>query len=309
VNVAVLSGGVGGARFLRGLMGVVEPGNVSIVGNVADDIEVLGLRVSPDLDSILYTLTGRSDEERGWGRSGETWQALESVAELGGESWFRLGDRDIGLHLVRTELLRSGVTLTEATERIARALGLEARLLPATDDPVRTFVETPAGTFSFQTWFVARGHRDEVDALHYAGAPDAAAAPGVVEAIDEADVILIAPSNPYVSIGPILAVGEIRAALERRSVPCVAVSPLIGGRAVKGPADRMLARLAGGTTPTHVASCYEGLIDALVIDELDEASGPVRGVKQTVVTKTLMSDESAARKLAAAAVHASGALA
>ena len=160
MNVAVLSGGVGGARFLRGLVGVVDPGNVSIVGNIADDIEVLGLRVSPDLDSILYTLSGLSDEERGWGRSGETWQALETVAELGGEDWFKLGDRDIGLHLVRTELLRSGVTLTEATARIAHALGLEARLLPASDDPVRTFVETPAGTFPFQTWFVGRGHRD-----------------------------------------------------------------------------------------------------------------------------------------------------
>jgi LPPG:FO 2-phospho-L-lactate transferase len=156
---------------------------------------------------------------------------------------------------------------------------------------------------------VARGHRDEVDALHYAGAPDAVAAPGVVEAIDEADVILIAPSNPYVSIGPILAIAEIRAALERRAVPCVAISPLIGGRAVKGPADRMLARLAGGTTPAHVASCYEGLIDVLVIDELDEPSGPVAGLKQTVITNTLMSDESAARRLAAAAVHSSGTLA
>ena len=309
MNVAVLSGGVGGARFLRGLVGVVDPSTVCIIGNVADDIEVLGLRVSPDLDSILYTLAGLSDEERGWGRAGETWQALDSVAQLGGESWFKLGDRDIGLHLVRTELLRNGVTLTEATKRIANALRLEPRLLPATDDPVRTFVETPAGTFPFQTWFVARGHRDEVDALHYAGAPAAAAAPGVVEAIDGADVIMIAPSNPYVSIGPILAVAEIRAALERRRVPCVAISPLIGGRAVKGPADRMLSRLAGGTTPAHVASCYEGLIDALVIDESDEASGPVPGVKQTVVTKTLMADESAARKLAAAAVHATGALA
>lgn len=309
MNVAVLSGGVGGARFLRGLVGVVDGGNVTIVGNVADDIEVLGLRVSPDLDSILYTLTGLSDEERGWGRAGETWQALETVARLGGESWFKLGDRDIGLHLVRTELLRSGVTLTEATERIARAFGLEARLLPATDDPVRTFLETPDGTFPFQTWFVARGHRDEIDALHYAGAPAAAAAPGVLEALDDADVILIAPSNPYVSIGPILAIAEIRASLERRTVPCVAISPLIGGRAVKGPADRMLTRLAGGTTPAHVASCYEGLIDVLVIDELDEAAGPVPGLKQTVITKTLMSDESAARKLAAAAVHSAGALA
>jgi LPPG:FO 2-phospho-L-lactate transferase len=308
VKVAVLSGGVGGARFLRGVMGVVEPGNVSIIGNIADDIEVLGLRVSPDLDSILYTLTGLSDDERGWGRADETWQALASVAQLGGESWFKLGDRDIGLHLVRTELLRNGMALSDATDRIARVLGLEAQLLPATNDPVRTFLETPAGTFAFQTWFVARGHRDQVDAVHYAGAPTAVPAPGVVEAIDGADVILIAPSNPYVSIGPILAVPGIRRALEQRKVPCIAVSPLIGGRAVKGPADRMLARLAGGTTPAHVASCYEHLIDVLVIDELDEATGPVRGVKHTLVTKTLMADESAARKLAAAAIHSAEAV-
>jgi LPPG:FO 2-phospho-L-lactate transferase len=309
VNVAVLSGGVGGARFLRGLVAVVDPGNVSIIGNVADDIEVLGLRVSPDLDSILYMLAGLSDEERGWGRAGETWQALETVAQLGGEAWFRLGDRDIGLHLVRTELLRSGSSLSEATERIARALGAEPKLLPATNEPVRTFVETPAGTFPFQTWFVARGHRDEVDAVHYTGAPEANAAPGVVEAIDSADVILFAPSNPYVSIGPILAVEEIRAALERRHVPCVAISPLVGGRAVKGPADRMLERLAGGTTPAHVASCYEGLIDVLVVDESDELAAPIAGLQRTVVTKTLMTDEEAARKLAAAAVHAFEALA
>jgi LPPG:FO 2-phospho-L-lactate transferase len=309
VKVAVLSGGVGGARFLRGLVGVVDPGNVSIVGNVADDIEVLGLRVSPDLDSILYTLTGLADEERGWGRAGETWQALEAVSQLGGESWFRLGDRDIGLHLVRTELLRAGATLTEATERLAHAYGLEALLLPATDDPVRTFVETPAGTFPFQTWFVARGHRDEVDAVHYAGAPEASAAAGVVDAIEAADVILLAPSNPYVSIGPILAVEEIRAALERRRVPCIAVSPLVDGRAVKGPADRMLARMAGGTTPAHVASCYAGLIDALVVDESDAPAAPLAGVRRTVVTQTLMTDEPAARRLAAAALHSFEALA
>jgi LPPG:FO 2-phospho-L-lactate transferase len=309
VNVSVLSGGVGGARFLRGLVGVVDPGNVSIVGNIADDLEVLGLRVSPDLDSILYTLTGLADEERGWGRAGESWQALEAVEALGGESWFRLGDRDIGLHLVRTELLRAGVPLSEATERLADALGLEPVLLPATDEPVRTFLETPAGTFPFQTWFVARRHQDEVDAIHYAGAPEARAAPGVLEALADADVILIAPSNPYVSIGPILAVAEIRAALVERTVPCVAVSPLIGGRAVKGPADRMLARLAGGTTPAHVASCYAGLIDVLVVDEADAPATAVPGLRGTVVTQTLMSDASAARRLAAAAVHAAGALA
>ncbi|HVU78484.1 MAG TPA: 2-phospho-L-lactate transferase [Gaiellaceae bacterium] len=300
-RVAVLSGGVGGARFLRGVVSVVNGGNVSIIGNVADDLEVLGLRVSPDLDSVLYTLTGLSDEERGWGRADESWRALETVAELGGESWFRLGDRDIGLHLFRTELLRAGVPLSEATRRIAEALRLEPTLLPATDDPLRTFLETPAGTFPFQTWFVERGHRDEVDAVHYAGAPEAKPAPGVLEALAAADVIVIAPSNPYVSIGPILAVGAIREALERRSAPCVAVSPLVGGRAVKGPADRMLARLAGGTTPAHVAACYDGLIDVLVVDESDEQVELPGGIR-TVVTQTLMTDLDASRRLAEAAL-------
>jgi LPPG:FO 2-phospho-L-lactate transferase len=295
--VVVLSGGVGGARFLRGLVAVVDPGNVSIVGNVADDLEVLGLRVSPDLDSILYTLTGRSDDVRGWGRADESWRALDTVSELGGEDWFRLGDRDLGLHHVRTELLRSGVPLGEVTARLARAFGLDARLLPATDDPVRTFLETPDGTFPFQTWFVARGHRDDVDAVP---------APGVLDALRDADVILIAPSNPYVSIGPILAVAGIRAVLEERSVPCVAVSPLVGGRAVKGPADRMLRRLAGGTTPAHVASCYAGLIDALVIDVADAPAELPDGVRP-VVTHTLMTDLDAARQLAAAALDAAGA--
>ncbi|HVV60084.1 MAG TPA: 2-phospho-L-lactate transferase, partial [Gaiellaceae bacterium] len=306
VRVAVLSGGVGGARFLRGVVGVVDPADVTIVGNVADDLEVLGLHVSPDLDSILYTLAGLSDDERGWGRAGETWNALETVAELGGEAWFRLGDRDLGLHLVRTQLLREGATLSEVTEHLAHAVGLGAALLPATDDPLRTFVETPAGTFPFQTWFVGRGHRDEVDAVHYAGAPDARPAPGVLEALDEADVILVAPSNPYVSIGPILAVEPIRRALADRSAPCVAVSPLIGGRAVKGPADRMLTRLAGGTAPAHVASCYEGLIDVLVVDAADAEAVAAAGVR-TVVTATLMRDADAARRLAAAALDAAGA--
>jgi LPPG:FO 2-phospho-L-lactate transferase len=306
MSVAVLSGGVGGARFLRGVLAAVDASSVSIVGNVADDLEVLGLHVSPDLDSILYTLAGLGDEERGWGRADETWNALDTVAQLGGDAWFRLGDRDLGLHLVRTELLRAGKPLSEATATLARAVGLRAALLPATDDPLRTFVETPAGTFPFQTWFVARRHEDEVDAVHYAGAPEAQPAPGVLEAIDAADVILIAPSNPYVSIGPILAVTAIREALESRRVPCVAISPLVGGRAVKGPADRMLARLAGGTSPAHVVACYPGLIDALVIDEADAPAELPAGVR-CVVTQTLMTDLDAARRLAAVALDAAGA--
>ena len=277
-----------------------------MIGNVGDDLDVLGLHVSPDLDSVLYTLAGLGDEERGWGRAGETWNALDTVRSLGGEAWFNLGDKDIGLHLVRSQLLRDGLPLSAVTARITEAVGLAAVILPSTDDPLRTFVETPAGTFPFQTWFVARGHRDEVDAVHYAGAPEAKAAPGVLEAIHEADVVLLAPSNPYVSIGPILAVPAIRAALERRQVPCVAVSPLIGGRAVKGPADRMLARMAGGTAPANVALCYEGIVDALVIDEADAPAELPVGIR-AVVTQTLMHDLDAARRLAAAAIEAAGA--
>ena len=307
MNVAVLSGGVGGARFLRGLLDVAAPEEVTIVGNVGDDLEVWGLHVSPDLDSILYALTGRADEERGWGRAGETWKALASVAELGGETWFRLGDRDLGLHLARTEALRRGEPLSAVTARIARSLGLQAALLPATDDRLRTWLDTPAGPFPFQEWFVARVHADEVDAVRYEGADTAAAAPGVVAALEAADVIMLAPSNPYVSVGPILAVPDIRAALESRSAPCVAVSPLVGGRAVKGPADRMLARLAGGTTPAHVAACYAGLIDALVLDEAD-AGGVDELDVRPIVTQTLMTDADARRRLAEAALDAAAAL-
>jgi LPPG:FO 2-phospho-L-lactate transferase len=297
VNVCVLSGGVGGAKFVRALVETLGGEHVTAIVNVGDDVEVLGMRVSPDLDSVLYALAGVHDDERGWGRADERWNALETVSALGGEDWFRLGDRDLGLHLVRTQALRAGEPLSSVTERIARALGVTAKLLPATDDALRTVVDTPAGAFEFQEWFVARGHRDEVDAVRYVGT--ASPAPGVLAAVDSADVLLLAPSNPYVSIGPILAVGEIRDALEARRVPCVAVSPLIGGRAVKGPADRMLRRIAGGTAPQQVASCYAGLIDALVIDEAD---APAELDVDVIVTQTLMTDPGSRRRVAEAAL-------
>jgi LPPG:FO 2-phospho-L-lactate transferase len=300
VRVTVLSGGVGGARFVCGLVDAVDPSGVTVIGNVGDDLEVLGLHVSPDLDSILYALAGLNDDERGWGRADETWNALESADELGGEAWFKLGDRDLGLHLVRTEALRRGEPLSAVTARLAERLGIAARILPATDDRVRTQVDTDAGELSFQDWFVRRGHRDEVVGVRFEGAESARPAPGVTESLQEADLIVIAPSNPYVSIGPILAVQEIREAIANRRVPSVAVSPLIGGRAVKGPADRMLSRLAGGTEPVQVTECYLGLVDALVIDEADaDGAGAVEelGVKP-IVTKTLMADAGARRRLA-----------
>jgi LPPG:FO 2-phospho-L-lactate transferase len=306
VKVVVLTGGGGGARFLRGVVEAIDPADVTAIVNVGDDFEFLGLAVSPDLDSVLYRLAGLGDDVRGWGRADETWHALESVRSFGGESWFRLGDRDLGLHLVRTQALRDGQQLSTVTARLAASVGVEATILPATDDALRTWLETPNGSFPFQEWFVARAHRDSVDRVRFEGAADARPAPGVLEALHEADAILIAPSNPFLSIGPILAVDRIRRALERRRVPCVAVSPLIGGRAVKGPAADMLQRLQGGNTPSQVTQCYLGLIDVLVFDEADaehaEAVASL-GVRP-VIARTLMSDADARRRLAEACLDA-----
>ena len=299
MRIAVLSGGVGGARFVQALTEVVRPSDMTVIANVGDDLEVHGLHVSPDLDTLLYTLAGLGDEERGWGRADETWNARDTIERLGGETWFQLGDRDLGLHLVRTDALRRGEPLSAVTQRIARAVGLQLALLPATDDRLRTRIRTPAGEFEFQEWFVARGHADRVDQVVYDGAAEAKPAPGVLEALEASELIAIAPSNPFVSIGPILAVDEIRALVERRRERVVAVSPLIGGRAVKGPADAMFQSLAGGTGAAQVTDCYKGLIGALVIDEADAddaAAVAERGVRP-LVTRTLMSKPDARAEL------------
>ncbi len=301
MKVVLLAGGGGGARFACGARDALGPGELTIVANVGDDVEILGLHVSPDLDSLLYALSGLLDEERGWGREDETWNALEAAASWGGEGWFRLGDRDLGLHLVRAAALRGGRSLSEVTADLASRVDLGARLLPATDEPLRTHVVTPAGRFGFQQWFVGRGHRDEVDAVEYEGAEAARPAPGVLAAFEEADALLLAPSNPYLSIGPILAIDEIREALERRTVRCVAVSPLVGGDAVTGPLGRMLFRMAGGTSPRHVLERYEGLVDVLVVDERDAPESPTADV---LVAQTLMRDRASARRLAEVALEA-----
>jgi LPPG:FO 2-phospho-L-lactate transferase len=305
VKVAVLSGGVGGARFVQGLVDAVDPTGVTVIANVGDDLEVFGLHVSPDVDTLLYTLGGVADEERGWGRAGETWFALETARELGAEAWFQLGDRDLGLHLARAEALQRGAPLSRITEGLVAALGIPVRILPATDDRLRTWIRIENGELTFQEWFVRERHEPEALGVRFEGAETAAPAPGVLEALADADLIAIAPSNPYVSIGPILAVERIREALADRRVPAVAVSPLIGGRAVKGPADRMLRRLAGGTGPQHVADCYEGLIDALVYDESD---GEVELSVRPLVTRTLMTDRAARRRVAETALEAAAAL-
>jgi LPPG:FO 2-phospho-L-lactate transferase len=301
VRVACLSGGVGGAKLVRGLHDVLAPGELTVIGNVGDDVEVLGLHVSPDLDSVLYALAGLNDEERGWGRADETWRVLASAREWGGEDWFQLGDLDVGLHLVRTQALRHGEPLSTVTRRLTEAAGIATHVVPATDDPLRTRIVTPAGTFALQEWFVGRRHEDEVDAVVYEGAGDAAPAPGIVEALRDAELLVLAPSNPFVSLGPILAVSGIRESIADRAVRCVGVSPLIGGRAVKGPLDRMLTRMAGGTTPAHVAGCYEGVLDVLVIDPAD---APAEAGVPLVVTETLMDDRAASQRLAQVVLEA-----
>lgn len=301
MRVVVLSGGGGGARFARGVHDVLEPGELTVVGNVGDDLEILGVHVSPDLDSLLYALSGLLDEDRRWGRAGETWNALAAASQWGGPDWFRLGDLDLGLHLVRTEALRSGQALSEITAALVDRAGLACRILPATDDRLRTHVVTDAGRFPFQEWFVGRRHADDVFEVDVEGADAARPAPDVVGAIEGADVILLAPSNPYLSIGPILAVTAIRSALEQRSVPCLAVSPLVGGAAVTGPVARMLSRMSGGTAPAHVARCYEGVIDALVVDEAD---APADADVPLHVTSTLMRDRDTERRLATVVLEA-----
>jgi LPPG:FO 2-phospho-L-lactate transferase len=269
---AVLCGGLGGSRFVDALARAAGPEQITAIVNVGDDVEILGLHVSPDLDTVLYTLAGLLDEERGWGVRDETTKALEVAGHLGGETWFTLGDRDIGLHLVRTRMLREGMPLSEATRRLAESLGIGVQLLPGSDDPVRTFLTTSAGELDFQTWFVARGHADEVTALRYEGAESARPAPGVVGAIAAAEVVFLAPSNPFVSIRPILAVPGIVEALAGKRV--VAVSPLVRGRALRGPLAGMMASLGHEPGVRGIAELYEGIATDVLVDPADAGELP-----------------------------------
>jgi LPPG:FO 2-phospho-L-lactate transferase len=281
----VLCGGLGGSRFVDSLARAAGPTSVTAIGNVGDDVEVLGLHVSPDLDTVLYTLAGSLDEERGWGVQEETYNALSTAARLGGETWFTLGDRDIGLHLVRTERLRAGEQLSAVFDAIAAAAGVRVRLLPVSDDPVRTVLSTPAGDLDFQTWFVRRRHEDPVLAVRYEGAHAATPAPCVVDAINEAEVVFLAPSNPFVSIGPILAVPGIAEALRERTRPVVALSPLVGGRALRGPLAEMLTSLGHEASALGVARLYEEIASAFVLDPVDAALAPeieVLGVRALI---------------------------
>ncbi len=268
MSIAILCGGLGGSRCVDSLARAAGAEAITAIVNVGDDLEFLGLGVSPDLDTVLYTLAGLLDEQRGWGVRDESYNALALVRELGGESWFTLGDRDIGLHLVRTAWLREGIPLSEATGRLAEALGVSVRLLPATDDPLRTKVQTEGGELDFQEWFVARGHRDRVTGLRYDGATEALPAPGVLEAIEAADLVVIAPSNPFVSIFPILAVPGIREALASKRL--AAISPLAAGKAFRGPLAEMMVSLGHEASAAGVAALYGDLVDVFVVAPSDE---------------------------------------
>ncbi len=265
----MLCGGLGGSRLVDAFARAAGPEAVTAIVNVGDDLEFLGLHVSPDLDTVLYTLAGLLDEERGWGVRDETYSARATAEALGGETWFTLGDRDIGLHLVRTAALRAGEPLSAVTSRLAASLGVGVLLLPATDDELRTYVSTEAGELDFQTWFVRRRHADRVLGVEYRG--EAAPAPGVLDAIRAADLVVFAPSNPFVSIGPILAVEGVRAALENRRV--AAVSPIVGGRALRGPLADMLESFGFERSARGVADYYGDLISTFVLDPADAEPG------------------------------------
>jgi LPPG:FO 2-phospho-L-lactate transferase len=305
-RVTVLTGGVGGARFLRGLSPLIDPDALTVVANTADDEEFFGLHVSPDLDTALYTLAGRAHPVQGWGVAGDSFACLTTLGALGAPAWFRLGDRDLAVHLLRTAWLRRGVPLSRVTARLARAHGLRSRLLPMTDDRVRTFIHTERGRLPFQAYLVRDRARHRVRRITVAGARRAAPAPGVLAALHPSRDVIVAPSNPLVSIGPMLAIPAVRAALRRRRGRTIAISPLVGGRAVRGPLHRMLAGLGARPGALAIARLYRGVIDALVLDRADVAAAPsiaALGIRP-IVTDTLMTTPARARRLAATVLRA-----
>lgn len=298
-RVTVLAGGVGAARFLVGLAGCVPPDSVTAICNVGDDLEWHGLHVSPDIDTIIYSLAGL-EGEHGWGLAGDTSAALEELRALGGEAWFGIGDRDLATHLRRTGLLRAGRTLSEATAKLASARGLGVRVLPVTDDPHPTMIVTDEGEIAFQTYFVQRRAADAVRGVRFPGAEAATPAPGVLDAIGEAETLVLAPSNPFVSIDPLLAVPGVRDALASTQARRVAVTPIIGGAAVKGPAADMLRSLGHEVSALGVARLYRGLADVFVLDDVDAALAPeieALGM-DVVVTDTMMTPPERGRALA-----------
>ena len=310
-HYTVLAGGTGAARFLSGLVQIVPEDQIHVIVNVGDDIDIWGLHVSPDIDSIVYALSGKLDTTRGWGLSNETFRCLELIQTYGLPAWFRLGDGDLATHLARTELLRSGLSLSAVVQRMARASGVKAQVLPASDDPVRTKVETATGVLGFQEFFVREQWKPEVKSVTYAGAAEARASAAVLDSIRGAQLVIVAPSNPITSIGPILALHDIRDALRCTRAKVAAISPLIGGAAVSGPAAKLMQACGYEVSPAGVARCYHDFLDNIIIDTRDEAlASSIRyetiGVQ---VTDILMSDDAAARRLAQFVVDENGSIA
>lgn len=288
--IVALAGGVGGAKLAQGLYGAVAPDALAVVVNTADDFDHLGLRICPDLDTVMYTLAGLANPVTGWGVVDDTFQAMELLGRYGRPTWFRLGDRDLATHIARGERLRQGARLGEVTAELAGALGIRAALLPMCDEPVATLVDTPAGRLEFQDYFVRRHQQDAVLGVVYAGAAAARLPEAVGRALAGAEAIVLCPSNPIVSIGPILAVPGLRARLAGAAAPRVAVSPIVAGQALKGPAAHMLATLGHEVSPVGVARLYTGLIDGMVIDAADAAArGAIEALGlRVLVTQTVM---------------------
>lgn len=291
-RVLALSGGVGGARLASGLAQVLAPGSLTIAVNVGDDFEHLGLTICPDLDTVLYTLAGVVHPEQGWGRDGETWSALDELRVLGGESWFRLGDRDLALHLVRRQLLDQGRTLSEVIEELARRLGVRHRVVPVTDGRLRTRVHTAdEGVLDFQDYFVRRRCEPVMLDLTFEGARKATPSPGLLEALADPALsgVVLCPSNPYLSVAPMLAIEGLRAALRVTKAPVIAVSPIIGGAAVKGPTAKIMRELGVEPAATVIADLYSDFVDRVVVDEADAAQ--VQGDARFEVARTLMRND------------------
>ena len=292
LQVTALAGGVGAARFLRGLVRVIDPGRLCVIVNTGDDEEFFGLHVSPDLDTVTYTLAGAVDQGKGWGLPNETFHCLGALGRYYADTWFGLGDADLATHLFRTQQLRQGQRLSQVTAAIARAWGVQAVLLPMSNDPVRTVVHTEAGALPFQEYFVKRRGEGRVTEVELRGIAAAAPAPGVCEAIRTAQLVILPPSNPIVSIGPILALPGVREALRETAAPVVAVSPLVAGKPVKGPADRLLSGLGIEVSVTGVASLYQDFLDTFVIDTQDASQrARLEQLRLTViVSDTIMTD-------------------
>ncbi len=299
-SVVALAGGVGGAKLAQGLAGIVEGDRLTVIVNTADDFDLWGLHISPDLDTVMYTLAGIANPVTGWGIAGDTHHTLAGIATYGEDPWFSLGDRDFATHILRTERLRRGDRLTDVTGGLAGALGVTARLLPMTDDPVATMIHTDGRTLAFQDYFVARRQQDEVEAVSFAGIDDARPTAEVLAAVVAASVIIFCPSNPIVSIGPILEVAGMREAIARSNAAKVGVSPIVGGKALKGPADRMLASLGFESSALGIARMYRDLLDVLVIDETDrELAASIEALGMRVlVTQTVMGPKEDRERLA-----------